>query len=157
AQPEYACRFEPWVQREAKGERRGVRNKRGGMQNEKRKRSAKGAVARSSFLVSRSSFHVPRSLLRPPCLKPRPVALSAVPSRSQTESRSQPPPGNTNAPNGPPRRFRWQGQDHAIARFWGPERIETGWWRGRDIRRDYYLVETTTGQRFWLFQNLDED
>ena len=28
--------------------------------------------------------------------------------------------------------------------------------RGRTIRRDYYRVETPTGQRFWLFRQLDE-
>ena len=32
----------------------------------------------------------------------------------------------------------------------GPERIESGWWDG-DVRRDYYLVETTAGQRAWAF------
>ena len=33
----------------------------------------------------------------------------------------------------------------------GPERLETGWWDGEDIRRDYYVVETTQGQRAWVF------
>ena len=33
----------------------------------------------------------------------------------------------------------------------GPERIETGWWDG-DVRRDYYLVETSLGQRAWAFR-----
>lgn len=33
----------------------------------------------------------------------------------------------------------------------GPERIETGWWDGGDIRRDYYVAETGQGQRAWLF------
>jgi len=31
----------------------------------------------------------------------------------------------------------------------GPERIESGWWDGSDVRRDYYLVETSLGQRAW--------
>ncbi|SRR5690625_3061394 len=34
----------------------------------------------------------------------------------------------------------------------GPERIESGWWDGRDIRRDYYVVETRSGQRGWAFR-----
>ena len=34
----------------------------------------------------------------------------------------------------------------------GPERIESGWWDGDDIRRDYYLVETASGQRAWAFR-----
>jgi protein ImuB len=42
----------------------------------------------------------------------------------------------------------------AIVRCWGPERIETGWWRGRHIRRDYYRIETETGRRYWLYRAL---
>jgi protein ImuB len=34
----------------------------------------------------------------------------------------------------------------------GPERIETGWWDGHDIRRDYYVALTRTGVRLWLFR-----
>ncbi|HET7561593.1 MAG TPA: DNA polymerase Y family protein [Rhodanobacteraceae bacterium] len=33
----------------------------------------------------------------------------------------------------------------------GPERLETGWWDGDDIRRDYYVLELATGQRAWAF------
>ncbi len=33
----------------------------------------------------------------------------------------------------------------------GPERLETGWWDGGDVRRDYYVVELSTGQRAWAF------
>jgi protein ImuB len=55
-------------------------------------------------------------------------------------------------PDGPPLRFTWQEEWHTIAHSWGPERIETGWWRGRDVRRDYYLVESAAGKRFWLFR-----
>ena len=33
----------------------------------------------------------------------------------------------------------------------GPERVESGWWDGFDVRRDYYLVETSQGQRAWAF------
>lgn len=34
----------------------------------------------------------------------------------------------------------------------GPERIETGWWDGGDIRRDYYVLELANGQRAWAFR-----
>lgn len=34
----------------------------------------------------------------------------------------------------------------------GPERIETGWWDGGDVRRDYYVVETRAGQHAWAFR-----
>ncbi|MEX1993580.1 MAG: DNA polymerase Y family protein [Steroidobacteraceae bacterium] len=33
----------------------------------------------------------------------------------------------------------------------GPERIETGWWDGHDVRRDYYVALTRTGVRLWIF------
>jgi protein ImuB len=59
-------------------------------------------------------------------------------------------------PEGPPVRFSWEGAEHSIARSWGPERIETGWWRGQDVHRDYYLVETVTGARFWIYRSRDD-
>jgi protein ImuB len=34
-----------------------------------------------------------------------------------------------------------------------PERIESGWWDGGDIRRDYYAVTTSCGQRLWVYQD----
>ena len=55
------------------------------------------------------------------------------------------------APDGPPSRFHWKQPLYIVARHWGPERIETGWYRGRHVRRDYYRVETECGLRFWLF------
>jgi protein ImuB len=60
------------------------------------------------------------------------------------------------APDGPPARIRLQRRWHTIQRHWGPERIETGWWRGRTVRRDYYRVETAECQWFWVFQQLDD-
>ncbi|QIB51160.1 DNA polymerase Y family protein [Pseudomonas sp. OIL-1] len=34
----------------------------------------------------------------------------------------------------------------------GPERIESGWWDGGDIRRDYYLLRTQSGQLAWAYR-----
>jgi len=34
----------------------------------------------------------------------------------------------------------------------GPERIESGWWDGRDVARDYYIARRTGGARLWVFQ-----
>ena len=36
----------------------------------------------------------------------------------------------------------------------GPERIESGWWDGGDVRRDYYLIETRDGRRGWAFRTV---
>ncbi|EIL90940.1 DNA polymerase Y family protein [Rhodanobacter sp. 115] len=33
----------------------------------------------------------------------------------------------------------------------GPERLETGWWDGGEVCRDYYAVETAQGQCAWVF------
>jgi protein ImuB len=33
----------------------------------------------------------------------------------------------------------------------GPERIESGWWDGRDCRRDYFVVRDEHGCRLWAF------
>ncbi|MCI0681282.1 MAG: hypothetical protein L0Y71_04190 [Gemmataceae bacterium] len=112
AQPEFAWRYEPWLERKER-------------QGDKRR------------LVSSSPcLPVSSSGSRPPCLKTRPIAVQVV----------------SVIPEGPPVRFQWKNTSHVVARWWGPERIETGWWRGRDVRRDYYLVETTTGAQFWLFR-----
>ena len=34
----------------------------------------------------------------------------------------------------------------------GPERIESGWWDGNDICRDYYLAATPRGLRVWIYR-----
>ena len=35
----------------------------------------------------------------------------------------------------------------------GPERIETGWWDGHDIARDYYVALATSGTALWVFRD----
>jgi protein ImuB len=32
------------------------------------------------------------------------------------------------------------------------ERIETGWWDGWPVARDYYQAEGPSGRRYWIFQ-----
>ncbi|WP_110670300.1 Y-family DNA polymerase [Salinicola halophilus] len=38
----------------------------------------------------------------------------------------------------------------------GPERIESGWWDGNDVRRDYYLAEWRDGRRAWVWHGSDD-
>ncbi len=64
----------------------------------------------------------------------------------------QPIEATTAGPEGAPIQFRWDRREHRVIRNWGPERIETGWWRDQSICRDYFRVETQTGQHFWLFR-----
>jgi protein ImuB len=53
-----------------------------------------------------------------------------------------------------PSRLRLNGEIHLVVAHWGPERIETGWWKGPSIRRDYYRIETDQGRWWWIFRNL---
>jgi protein ImuB len=34
------------------------------------------------------------------------------------------------------------------------ERIESGWWDGRDMARDYYIARNRRGERFWIYREL---
>jgi protein ImuB len=34
----------------------------------------------------------------------------------------------------------------------GPERIESGWWDGKGVARDYYIARHAHGVRLWVFQ-----
>jgi protein ImuB len=57
-------------------------------------------------------------------------------------------------PDGLPRRFRWRGRLHEVARAEGPERIAPEWWRERGtVRlRDYYRIEDGEGRRYWIYR-----
>ncbi len=56
-------------------------------------------------------------------------------------------------PGGPPERVLWRSQKNDVVRAWGPERIETGWWRETDIQRDYYRTEWIDGTHAWIFRD----
>jgi len=43
-------------------------------------------------------------------------------------------------------------QDGPLALIAGPERIESGWWDGADIKRDYFIAETTTHSTLWIYR-----
>lgn len=34
----------------------------------------------------------------------------------------------------------------------GPERIESGWWDGAEVARDYYAAANSCGETFWIFR-----
>lgn len=61
-------------------------------------------------------------------------------------------------PDHPPRAFTWRGVRHLVRHADGPERITGEWWR-RDAEapavRDYWIVESGEGRRFWLFRRGD--
>lgn len=80
----------------------------------------------------------PAKLPRPTLLLPRPAPIRVF----------------SVAPQGYPRTFENRGAEHRVVKSWGPERIETGWWRGPSVRRDYFRVATSEGIRCWLFRDL---
>ena len=117
---------------EVRGQRLGrMRNAECGMRNRKRSRGLE---------FSHSALRTPHSALERPLFLRQPLALEAV----------------SVVPDGPPINFRYQGRLHHVAHHWGPERIETGWFRGASVRRDYYRIETDEGLRFWLFRQLGD-
>ncbi len=96
--------------------------------------SGKGEGEVSHFVGAQAVTHH-----RPVRLLPVPVAISAT----------------AIVPDGPPITFRLHGRQQVVASCVGPERIETGWWRGPYLRRDYYRVTTTEGRHCWLFRARD--
>ncbi len=75
---------------------------------------------------------------RPVKLLPRPILIRVI----------------SLVPDGPPTWFYYSGQEHVVAHASGPERLETAWWRGPDVRRDYFRVTTAAGAQYWLFREL---
>jgi protein ImuB len=131
AQPEYACRYEPLVGRAQTTAAIGRQSTAGGAG---RRKKNSDPASHLSMRRGIGPLERPLRLESPPCLL---EVISVV-------------------PEGPPVQFQWHGEPQKIARAWGPERIQTGWWRGRTIGRDYYRVETTAGNRFWLFRRLND-
>jgi protein ImuB len=39
-----------------------------------------------------------------------------------------------------------------LQRLEGPERIETGWWDGGDVARDYYIARAPSGAEVWVYR-----
>jgi len=44
--------------------------------------------------------------------------------------------------------------DHKLIFLRGPERIESGWWQGKAMRRDYYVVRNAEGECWWIYRDL---
>ena len=81
----------------------------------------------------------------------RPVYLLPHPERVEAVAE---------VPDGPPVLFRWRGIAHRVRRGDGPERIAPEWWHDMAVEaaglaretRDYYRIEDSRGQRFWLYR-----
>ncbi|HWL61314.1 MAG TPA: DNA polymerase Y family protein [Steroidobacteraceae bacterium] len=51
------------------------------------------------------------------------------------------------------RTLRHAGRELALVS--GPERIESGWWDGGAIARDYYVARASDGARWWIFRECE--
>ena len=128
----------------------------------RRKTRAAAAQGESKLAVS-ARLHGHRPLWL--CPTPQPIRIisfeaiktgtpaSVVPSSRKTRHEATTAAASS-TPDTPPPCFQLRDTMYRVAHFWGPERIETGWWRGRSVRRDYYRVETTSGYRLWIFRCL---
>lgn len=59
--------------------------------------------------------------------------------------------------NEPERLSERRGRPHydgALVLLSGPERLESGWWDGADIQRDYYVAQTPAGARLWIYRDV---
>ena len=135
-QPEYASRLQPVLAGEKEIANCKMKNANCKLMTTNPKSASRlPAEAGTTSEVPDYQF-VATATARPLVLKPRPIPIEVI----------------SVVPDGPPVRFHWRAAEHVIERTWGPERIETGWWRGPHVARDYFRIETATGQRFWLFR-----
>jgi protein ImuB len=88
-----------------------------------------------------------RSPSSPGFLPARPLVLCSKPQKIEV---------GCIAPAGPPQ-FVWlEKRREQVVESVGPERIETLWWRGPAVRRDYYRVTTEAGRQLWIFERLTD-
>jgi protein ImuB len=138
AQPELSYRESPFVTQASGGRQPPALSRRTAL-------SRPPSSSRRSTKRPASALRLKAGDSRPPLAfgaLDRPLKLLATPVALEAMSVEE----------GPPIAFHDKGVRHVIARKWGPERIETGWWRRERAVRDYYRVETEEGRRFWLFR-----
>ena len=94
---------------------------------------------------------------RPPAVAPRRAAAAGAPQKALDEAALPtrplwllPTPRPLAAQEGLPRR---RGPLRLMSE---PERIETGWWDGGEVARDYYMAVDRHGVRLWVFREREE-
>ncbi len=133
AQPEYACQYLPLTDHRDAG--------KSSLRAVGKQRPTGRAKKKPTSKNQPWFFTPPASQARPTRLFMPPIALHNV----------------AVATDGTPLVFHYRASSQRVVQAWGPERIETGWWRTRLVRRDYYRVETTLAERYWLFRCLTEN
>lgn len=84
---------------------------------------------------------------------PRPLEVIADAPRRRAEAGESTSPWEITE-SAPPAMIRLEERSYRVTQSWGPERIETGWWRGKLVRRDYWKIELQTHQQLWVYFDL---
>lgn len=107
-------------------------------------RQAQAWAALHQRLVARLGESALRPLVEHREYRPEKAVLSGIGPRARDASVGPPRPGwLVPAPR------RCDGD--VVQLLAGPERIESGWWDGGDIRRDYYLAQWVDGRHAWVW------
>ena len=128
AQPEYSYRLKPLVDANRKRRRRAARPNTGSHQ-----------------------------LARPIRLCHRPLPITVKFQQELQTAESVAPPATVSSVRDlhqPPSAITINQTVYRVTDAWGPERIETGWWRGPTVCRDYWRIATDSGQHFWVYRDL---
>lgn len=116
------------------------------LRRSKRRKSSGGSKSNHQF-SSNAALQTPGrhdARRRPMKLLRNPIRLTAIESAATRSAKSL----------GTLPSFQLEGRIHRVHYFWGPERIETGWWDGPTVRRDYFRVETDSGNLWWIYRDL---
>jgi protein ImuB len=142
-QPEAAFRYVPVGEAERRNSERGsvLRSREPSFRAKREVRPSSASKPDSSVVPTLSGL--PRNDSGA-CVRPRPTRVLRRPLPIRVIAL---------VPDGPPTWFALPGREHVVARAWGPERIETAWWRGPDVRRDYFRVSSETGEQFWIYRS----
>lgn len=145
AQPELASSFHPMTGRRADGT---------GPDTTKKLSSR---LARKRAEPSRDDpMRRPTQLLSPP-LELQTAGAWKRSSASETKTDDN-TPDHANFPASPtasaPAKFQFKNQWFQVIEARGPERLESGWWKGPSCRRDYYRVITSNGSWWWIYRDL---
>jgi protein ImuB len=131
-----------------------------------------GAGARMPAFIERLRARLGPEAVQGLCLVPghRPECLSGSTEPALRGAARKPVPRAIQPPWAPGRRPLWllrepatlglsgDGSGYPVQRgqklriLSGPERLESGWWDGSDIQRDYYVASDARGARLWIFR-----
>jgi protein ImuB len=87
--------------------------------------------------------HAQTDLPAPPAGASRPLGLLEAPQLLEMQRDAA----------GHVRALRHAGRELSLIS--GPERIESGWWDGGAIARDYYVARAADGARWWIFRECE--